>query len=181
MSGVPARSQWADLQRKLPATLRADLRRQLRTRIPGRRFVQNGEDEWRHLLRKVLTDSLCTITSTQPRDTIARHGAVWILRHDGEVSPGSFVCYTKFLCRRTIVGNLSEVDNMGACLQTGKEYNTANMGHLLCDEQLRARRRFFIWMERVATTHPSLQKEDKRGKRYGFSNQTLNRLKEEVD
>lgn len=43
-----------------------------------------------------------------------------------------------------MIGNLSEVDNMGACLQTGKEYKTANMGHLLCDEQLRARRRFFI-------------------------------------
>lgn len=49
-------------------------------------------------------------------------------------------CDTHFLCGSTMTANLTEVNNMAVCVQAANGYSKVNMGHLPCDEQLRARR-----------------------------------------
>lgn len=118
----------------------------------GRQFVLIEQDVWKHspsegtsCLGQHDKWNLCVITATQPQDTLARRASVadpqarwWRLLH---------VCFACYPTLPLLKLDNRKSHNMAACLQAAKEHNTANMGHLLCDEQLKARRKLFIWLE----------------------------------
>lgn len=120
--------------------------------IVCRHFVHNEEDAWRHFVYEGVALSYMGSEIYDHSNAVQRHinptwfyinpeGLCWrFLRADSYATRTS-------VCGDTVIGNLTVVDNMGACLWTGKEHNIANMGHLLCDKQLRGMRRLFIWLK----------------------------------
>lgn len=140
---LPAESQWADLQLKLPGTLLAmtDQRHQLMTLLymADKLYTVKKPHGGMHLL---LYACIAALQQCKRWGPLASYCSILSSSHVGR---WKFLrADSHFLCGITGRGNLIEVNDMAARLQAGQQHNKTNREHLLCDELQRARRKLFI-------------------------------------